>query len=456
MKSTIIIFISLFVFGFAAKTQGQVTNQISASLLPLTHKGESQPTEEVLPFRGVRGVSDDGAQDVVESTLEEYFRVAAKNNPGLQATYKDFEAALQKVPQVSTLPDPTFSFGYFISPVETRVGPQRAKFSLTQMFPWFGTLEAKADVASLMAEAKYQAFLDARNKLFFNVAAAYYPLYELNRMKAIEQENIDILQSYKTIANSKFKNGTSPMTDVLRVDIMLKDAQTSLSIMNKKEKTLLVTFNNLLNRDENEPVVVQDSLSLEWFPEDFRKDSLLVNNPMLEALDLKKEASKASEIAAQKEGLPKVGVGLDYAIVGKRTDMDVADNGKNILMPMVSVSIPIFRKKYDAAEKEAQLMQENYAFQKEETINSLTSNYESAWFQIQQQKELIELYDQQILETNQTLNLLFSAYGNSGKDFEEVLRMQQQLLKYEKMKAMAETQYQTALAKLNYITAKKY
>ncbi len=79
-----------------------------------------------------------------------------------------------------------------------------------------------------------------------------------------------------------------------------------------------------------------------------------------------------------------------------------------------------------------------------------------ARFQIQQQQELINLYDEQIQETNQTLNLLFSAYGNSGKDFEEVLRMQQQLLKYEKMKAMAETMYQTALAKLNYITAKTY
>ena len=97
---------------------------------------------------------------------------------------------------------------------------------------------------------------------------------------------------------------------------------------------------------------------------------------MLNALDLKRRASEANETVAQKEGLPKLGVGLDYAIVGKRTDMEVADNGKNILMPMVSVSIPIFRKKYKAAEKEAQLMQENYSLQKEETINSLTSNYE--------------------------------------------------------------------------------
>lgn len=62
-------------------------------------------------------------------TLNDYFKIAAQNNPGLQSKYKEFEAALQKVDQVSTLPDPNISFGYFISPVETRVGPQRARFS---------------------------------------------------------------------------------------------------------------------------------------------------------------------------------------------------------------------------------------------------------------------------------------------------------------------------------------
>lgn len=393
---------------------------------------------------------------VQAQTLDSYLEMAAANNPGLQAKYKDFEAALQKVPQVSSLPDPTFSFGYFVSPVETRVGPQRAKFSLSQMFPWFGTLEAKADAASLMADAKYQSFLDARNQLFYEVAAAYYPLYELNRLKEIEQENIGILESYKIIANTKFKNGLSPMTDVLRVDIMLKDAQTSLSILEMREKPLLAAFNKLLNREQDEAVILSGSLPIETVPANFRKDSLLTENPMLKALDAKMQASEASETAARLDGLPKIGVGLDYAVLSKRTDMDMADNGKNVVMPMVSVSIPIFRKKYKAAQKEAQLMQENYTLQKEETILSLSSAYKMIWFQIQQQQELLELYDKQISQTDQTLNLLFSAYGNSGKDFEEVLRMQQQLLQYEKMKAMAETQHQTAVAQLNYITAKTY
>lgn len=110
-----------------------------------------------------------------------------------------------------------------------------------------------------MAEAKYQAFLDARNQLFFQVSAAFYPLFELNRWQRIERENIEILEAYKSVANTKFKNGMAPMVDVLRVDIMLKDAATNLEILNQKEKPLVATFNKLLNRDESAEVEIADS-----------------------------------------------------------------------------------------------------------------------------------------------------------------------------------------------------
>ena len=382
-----------------------------------------------------------GVTTIQAQTLDEYFKTAAENNPGLQSKYKEFEAALQKVHQVNSLPDPTVSFSYFIP----KMMSQRASISLTQMFPWFGTLSAQGNSAALMAEAQYQSFLDAQNQLYYEVSAAYYPLFELNRLQEIEQKNIDILESYKSIANSKFKNALAPMVDVLRVDIMLKDAVTNLSILKMKEKPLKAAFNKLLNRDIDEEVTINSSFPTETLLDSFRRDSIAANNPQLNALDLKIKASEASEIAAQKDGLPKLGVGLDYAIM---------EDGKNIVMPMVSVSIPIFRKKYKAAKKEAQLMQESYTLQKMEATNMLISNYEMTWFEIQQQRELIDLYEQQTKESNQSLSLLFSAYSNTGKDFEEVLRMQQQLLKYEKMKATAEVEYHIALAKLNYITAK--
>lgn len=387
-------------------------------------------------------------------SLDDYFKLAAENNPGLQAKYKSFEAAMQKVRQVSSLPDPNLSFGYFVSPVETRVGPQRARFSLTQMFPWFGTLKAQEDAATLSAEAKYQEFLDARNKLYYQVSASYYPLFELEKLISIEEENQRILSSYKEIATIQFQNDKGSMVDVLRVDIMLKDATTNLSILEQRQKPLVTRFNLLLNRSDDDNIIVQDSLSTFSLPTNFRKDSLLVSNPILDELDLKIEASKANEQAVIKQGLPKIGVGLDYIIVGQRSDMSVPENGKDAFMPMVSVSLPIFRGKYRAAQKEAQLMQESYSLQREEATNRLTSSYDMIWFEIQKQIELIQLYEEQIQESGQSLNLLFSAYSNSGKDFEEVLRMQQQILKYQKMKATALSEYHIALAELDYITAK--
>ena len=324
------------------------------------------------------------------------------------------------------------------------------------MFPWFGTLKAQGDAAALMAEAKFQSFIDARNKLYFRVASAYYPLYELKDWIRIEKDNINILESYKNIAVRKFENGSGTMVDVLRVDIMLKDAQINLSILQDKMKPLLTAFNKLLNRPENERVLITDTLKAEILSDNFRKDSLITANPGLKALELKIQASTATELVARKQGLPKLGAGIDYVMVGERTDLSLPENGKDILMPMVSVSIPIFRGRYNASVKEAQNMQESYVNQKQDLENSLITEYEMVWFEIQQQQQLLSLYEQQIQTSQQSLNLLFTSYGNSGKEFEEVLRMQLQLLKYQKMKATALTQYQIAVAKINYLTSKAY
>lgn len=386
--------------------------------------------------------------------LEDYQKIAAENNPGLQGRYKEFKAALEKVPQVSSLPDPTLSFGYFISPVETRVGPQQAKFSLSQMFPWFGTLEAQGNAAALMAQAKYQSFIDARNKLYYHVADAYYPLYELDEQLRLQRENLEILESFMTLAQSKYENNQSSMVDVLRVDIMIKDARTNIDILEDKRQPLLTRFNNQLNRDASETVSIVDTINVSPLPDGYRRDSLLINHPLLEELSLKEEAMKEQEKAAIRKGLPSFGLGLDYVLVGERTDMDLADNGQDVVMPMLTMSLPIFRGKYKAAKEEARIMQEAYRDMRQEMANNLGSAYEMVWFEMEKQRQNLDLYREQIDETSQALNLLFTSYSNNGNDFEEVLRMQQQLLKYQMIQATSLSEYKIAEAKLNYITSK--
>ena len=143
---------------------------------------------------------------------------------------------------------------------------------------------------------------------------------------------------------------------------------------------------------------------------DFLKDSLASNHPLLNALELKIKAGEASEQAAQKQGLPNLGIGLDYIMVGDRTDLAPGasappDNGKDAIMPMVTVSLPIFRSKYKAAVKEAQLMQESYSFQKAEIVNSLKSEYEMAIYDIRQKTEMISLFEQQKEEAGRSSSI---------------------------------------------------
>ncbi|WP_338794293.1 TolC family protein [Bernardetia sp. MNP-M8] len=398
-------------------------------------------------------------------SLEDYFVMAAKNNPKVQADYKEFEIALQKIAQVNVLPDPTLSLGYFLSPIETRVGAQRARAELSQMFPWFGTLQAKENLAALQAEAMYQRFLNSKNQIFYQVSAAYYPLYELQKLKEIENQNIEILKTYKNIATIKFENGQGSMVNVLRVDIMLKEAMTNLEILRKKEQPLLSRFKQIVNLKEE---IENKKVKLNFSPSDstllqksysftdlaLQKDSLLINNPILEELETQIKASQAKEEVVIKEGLPKIGVGITYIATSKRTDMDLPQNGKDAIMPMASISLPIYRKKYKAAQKQAQLEQELFQLKKEDKTNELLTSYDKILFDLQKQQDLIKLYNEQIKESEQILRLLYSAYSNAGVDFEEVLRMQQQVLSYQKKIIMEQTAYQISIAELNYLTHK--
>lgn len=392
--------------------------------------------------------------DVKAQVPEQYLLEAASNNPMLKAKYAEFEAAMQRAARSNALPDPTLSFGYFIMPVETRVGPQRARFSLSQMFPWFGTLAAKKDMMTLKAEAKYQEFLDARNEIYYEVKKAWYPLYENKQTLQLQEQNVEILKTYKRLATTAFKNGKGSLSDALRTDIMIDMAATEIELLQQEHKPLLVRFNSILNRPEAVIVNIPGSLPEPSIDMNYRKDSLLQRNPALNALDLRLQSAQVEEKLAKKQGLPKFGVGLDYVIVGQRNDVTIPDNGNDVLMPMVSMSLPIFRGKYRSAVKEAQYMQDAISAKKEAFTNELNSKYATAEYQLSKSYELIKLYDQQIVTTKQVTDLLLTDYSNSGKDYEEVLRMQQQLLKYKIAKVSALKDYYTALAQLDYITSK--
>ncbi len=136
--------------------------------------------------------------------VDQYVKLAAENNPQLKASFNQYLAALEEVPQVGALPDPQVMFGVFVLPVETRVGAQRANFSVSQMFPWFGTLKAQEQVAAEKAKAKLQAFEDEKLSLFKQVKVTYNDVYYLEKSIEITHENLALAGIFQGAGPGEF------------------------------------------------------------------------------------------------------------------------------------------------------------------------------------------------------------------------------------------------------------
>lgn len=400
----------------------------------------------------VVGITEVWSQDYLDGYLLE----AARNNPGVKARFNEYLAALEKVPQVGSLPDPQISFSYFIQPVETRVGPQKAKISATQMFPWFGTLGTKEDAATEIAKVKYEEFREAESKLFFNIKANWYNLYFTKKAIDITKENLDILSVFRKLSVIKVEAGLASTVDVLRVEMEISDLENQLAMLKDKYFAQQAGFNNLLNVDEYSDVMIPDSI-VATNPEENREailDSIRNGNHSILRLNHLENSFKDDEQVAQKTGSPSVMLGVDYMITGKSSNpmTDASESGKDgIVFPMVGITIPIYRKKYNAMVKEARLMQESSKNKRADKVNMLESVYEIVNKDYRDATRRIPLFRLQTDRAAKALRILLADYETNGKNFEEVLRVERQLLKYKLELEKARTDNETALAYIDLL-----
>ncbi len=387
------------------------------------------------------------AQDILSGYLE----TAAANNPALKAKFNEYNASLEKVPQVGTLPDPQLTFGYFIMPVETKNGPQQIKLSFSQMFPWFGTLNTKEDVFISAAKAKYENFEDAKSNLFFEVKSTYYDLYYIKKGIDITLENLSILNTFKRLALIKIEAGTASGVDELRVELELNDLENNLALLKDRWFVNSVKFNNILNVDNNSNIEIPEILWADdlQYSRQAIIDSLTINNHQLKSLDFIKESFVHSENSASKQGAPNIILGVDYTSIGKSgTSPNV---GRDALMLKVGITIPLYRKKYSAMVNEAIIQQQIIEDKKLDKINVLETLFEKVYSEYSDANRRITLYKKQTVLAKRTIKLLEIEYSNSGKNFEEILRMDRNVLKYsiELEKALADKQ--ASIAFINYL-----
>lgn len=442
-------------------------------------------------------------------SLMAYLEIATKNNPSVLQKFYEYQAALQKVPQVGSLPDPQLDLGVFLSPMELVNGAQVADIKLMQMFPWFGTLKSARDEMSLMAKAKFEEMRDAKLQVFYDVQSTWYELYRVRKDIEILKQSVSLLETIEQLSLVNYKtsgtaststtlpsgsmanpqtgsppaNGMQPMggnvknnepgqnpvmpdnsmnnvpgsglIDIYRIQIEIAEVNNNIASLAGAEKTVAVRFNNYLNRTDTSRIFTPDSLEpASIILSGNVGDSAIAANPMLSMLQYEQQSLDARKKMVTRMGYPMIGIGIDYSLIQKDKMSSSSMNGRDMIMPMISVTLPIYRKKYNAMKKEADYLKEASRQNYMATANSLQTQYSQALQALGDASRNLNLYDQQLQLVNKSFDILLKSYSVSGAGLTDVLQLQRQLLDYRLKQVQALANYNTAVALINRLLAK--
>lgn len=363
-------------------------------------------------------------------SVEELILQAKEYNPGLKAMKLDYDAALQKADQVTDWPDPQVNIGIGVLPIETRLGAQRFKLGVSQMIPWKGSLNAKSNAINAMAEVKSYADEVKEIDIEYSIRNTYATLQFLESTKSIINERLKVLDALEQLSKSAVRAGKGKLSNVLFTLRKREFLESDLKLIDKKIEQPTV----MLNRWSGKPLGTKIKVG--------EVDEILVNkeqlleyaqegHPQYRILEKQKAVSDAKVSLIQYDSKPKIGIGLDYSFIDGRNDVDIPGNGRDVLMPMGSISIPIHKGRYSAIRQEEVIKKQALDRKSEEFHDIYAAEIEIAYSIIEYNNQVVVKYESLKEITNETLKLMRTEYASEGTRFEELLRLEMELIDYD-------------------------
>ncbi|WP_310994173.1 TolC family protein [Aequorivita marina] len=362
--------------------------------------------------------------------LENYIETAIQNSPNIQAVEKQHQLAMEKIAETNSLPDTQFLGGYMLGKNEMPM-MQQGEISVMQMFPWFGTIGARGEYASAMADADFIEVEIAKRKTAMALSQSYYRLYKIAKQQQVLADNIQLLQVYERMALTSVEVGQASAVSVLRLQMRQNDLVERKLVLEQDLEAEKITFNKIMNRKEIQEIPIADTLSLPKNEVEVNFSKLMLHPEIAKFEALNKVVSQA-DILNKKESTPDFGVGVEYMLFNENP---------NMLMPMVSLSIPIFNKKYKSVSRQNKLRYEELDFQKETVQNTLMAELQTAIRNRNAARIRIDTQDKNLKQARDANEILLKNYETGTIDFREVLDVQELQLQFQLSKIEAISDY---------------
>jgi outer membrane protein, heavy metal efflux system len=391
-----------------------------------------------------------------ESTLDDYVAYAMRHSPDLGAAWHRWRAAAERVSQAQSLPDPQLGFGFVLDQVDASAGYMGERYSISQMFPWFGKLGLRGDVALEEAQVEARRFEAARLELVEQVTRTWFELAWLEQAVVTAAQNFELLVRLESVARTRYRVGEVSQADANRAQVELGRLEDQLRSLRDMRRPAAAQLNAVLGRPAHANLPGAFGAPSRQTPEPLPEldDAQWLalareRSPELAAAQHLVSRDRQAVSLARRDYYPDITLGLEY---GRATNARMArmdGGGSDMLAGMISFSLPIRRSRIAAGIREAEARLHAATREAQVREHSLESELMQALFVHRDSVRRASLYGGTLLpKARQSLASAEAAYRAGAAGFSDLVDAQRVLLEFALAHERAAADRAQALARI--------
>ncbi len=352
------------------------------------------------------------AADLLQAPLtpQAFTEAVIVRNASLEAMRQAVVAATARIKPAGALEDPMLNVSAAPRTFGGAMGPM-GDIEISQALPWWGTLEARSEVARAEAEAANHDVDALRLRVAALARGAFSDWVFVHRALDINTANQAVLAELRNIARERYTTGQAPQEDVLQADVsrtMLRQQRLEL----ERQRTVIqARMNALLDRRPQEAIPQPAELpDVATLPAEERLAERALAHPQLRELQAEESAAQAREHLQEKERYPKFGVSAGYNNMWSDPTQ----------RPMVglSITLPVDQEKYRAAIDAARAQARRSASALEDQRATVLADLAAAYASTREAAQSLALYRNGLVPlARATLGVARKQYGHGQRKF---------------------------------------
>ena len=384
--------------------------------------------------------------------LSQLLAEAAANNPQVSAADHGVRAARQVAQQVTTLPDPKFTYQQFsVGSPKPFAGYTNSDFAYvgvgaSQELPYPGKLRLRGQVADREADTKQAETEVTKTSIADGVKADYLRLAYLQQTLGILRQNEAVLDQLIQDATAHYQVGQGMQQDVLEAQLDRTKIVKEITMHHQEMGQLQAHLKGLLDRDQASPDIVTEDLTQSSLksPASDLLAQVRQSNPQVQ-VDAKDISKQDAQLAsAKREGKPDFELGYMY----ENTDRKYRD------YYMFTFDVRFPRKKRvnaEVAQAQEQLIQSQKTL--DAHLQQRLAEVQQGYVNATSDEELLKEYREGLIpQSEAAYRATLNGYAFNREPFAHVLSSFSSLLGLKLEYAQTLVDHETALAHLESLT----